>query len=301
MGGNKGRKAAMSTSAASGLGTAESGGGRIRIGSEEHKTLFCRMFLDSYDPYKPAVIDWPMLAPDALARLSGLPFWDVAVRTEESASRRMDAMAKVSDDALIREAVALNAFEERRHKDVLDHMIRFYGIELAPEEPYVPPTSPLWGFLRTGYGECFDSFFAFGLFALAKRSGFFPPELVEVFEPVIQEEARHNLFFVNWTAYMRRRRGWLAGFSFQARCLAALACQAWARMKIARKVDSNNFTATSGSAMGLDMSPRSFMALCIAENDRRLAGFDARLLRPRMMPWLVRLAMRFMPKERTAA
>jgi hypothetical protein len=291
----------MTTSALPGMGNTDFGDGGFRIGSEAHKRLFCRMFLDTYDPYKPAVIDWPKLAPDALARLTGLPFWDIAVRTEESAGRRMDALAKASDDPLIREAVSLNAFEERRHKDVLGHMIRFYGIRLAPEEPYVPPTSPLWGFLRTGYGECFDSFFAFGLFALAKRSGFFPPELVEVFEPVIQEEARHNLFFVNWVAYMKRRHGWPARLLFQAKCLAALACQAWSRLNMARKVDSNNFTATSGSAMGLDISPRSFFAICTAENERRLARFDARLLRPRMMPMLVGFASLFMPREKPNA
>lgn len=279
--------------AVSEAGGGQAGGGDFRIGSEQHKTLFCRMFLDSYDPYKPAVIHWPDLAPDALARLTGLPFWDIAVRTEESAGRRMEALAAVSDDPLIRQAVNLNAFEERRHKDVLGHMIRFYGIQLSPEEPYVAPTSPLWGFLRTGYGECFDSFFAFGLFALAKQSGFFPPELVEVFEPVIQEEARHNLFFVNWVAYMRRRRGWLARIPFEIKCLAALGCQAWARAKIARRVDSNNFTANSGSAMGLDISPLSFFALCASENERRLAPFDSRLLRPRMMPALVGMASFF--------
>ena len=93
----------MTTSALPRMGNTDSGDGGFRIGSEAHKRLFCRMFLDSYDPYKPAVIDWPKLAPDALARLTGLPFWDIAVRTEESAGRRMDALAKASDDPLIRE------------------------------------------------------------------------------------------------------------------------------------------------------------------------------------------------------
>ena len=81
----------------------------------------------------------------------------------------------------------------------------------------------------------------------------------------------------------------------------ALACQAWSRLKMARRVDSNNFTATSADAMGLDISPRSFFALCAAENERRLAPFDARLLRPRMMPALVRFASHFMPREKSAA
>ena len=35
--------------------------GRIRWGSNEHKTLLCRTLLDTFNPYKPAVIDWPEL------------------------------------------------------------------------------------------------------------------------------------------------------------------------------------------------------------------------------------------------
>jgi len=274
-------------------------GDPVLIGSDQHKRLFCRMLLDSYDPYKPAVIDWPKLEPAALARLTGLPFWDMAVATEETAGRRMEALAGACEDALIREAVALNAFEERRHKDVLGHMIRFYGIELAPEGPPPPTIDPLWGFLRTGYGECFDSFFAFGLFELAKGSGFFPPELVEVFEPVIQEEARHNLFFVNWVAYEQARRGGvktlgLGGLAFRGQCLAALAVQAWNRAKAARGVEEENFTEAGRDAVGIDLSPKAFLQLCLAENDRRLSGYDPRLLRPRVMPAIARVACRFL-------
>jgi hypothetical protein len=34
--------------------------------------------------------------------------------------------------------------------------------------------------------------------------------------------------------------------------------------------------------------------ICLAENERRLAGYDARLLRPSFVPSLMRLVRRFM-------
>ena len=66
----------------------------------------------------------------------------------------------------------LNAFEEGRHKHVLANLVRAYGIELGPEPDDIPPRDVEWAFMVTGFSECIDSFFAFGLFELAKRSGF---------------------------------------------------------------------------------------------------------------------------------
>ena len=148
--------------------------GRVPVGSDAHKQLFCRMLLDTYDPYKPAIIPWPALDGPQLARLTGLPFWSIAVETEGVTALRMQTFADTIADPLIREAVSLNAFEERRHKEVLHNMIRHYGISIDPEPAYVAPANPEGAFIQTGYGECFDSFFAFGLFRIAKDFGLFP-------------------------------------------------------------------------------------------------------------------------------
>ena len=39
----------------------------LNIGSEEHKQMFCRMLLETHNPYKPAVIAWPALLEVCLA------------------------------------------------------------------------------------------------------------------------------------------------------------------------------------------------------------------------------------------
>lgn len=268
--------------------------GPIPVGSAAHRDMFCRMLLDTFDPYKPEVIDWPKLAPDALARLVSLPFWTIAVETEDRASANIAAFAKSLSDPLMREAVELIAYEEARHRRVLSALVDSYGIKLDPFPPHVQRGSAEWNFMSTGYGECLDSFFAFGLFELAKRSGYFPMELVETFEPVIQEEARHIVFFVNWAAYMQANTPLLAKPWFAAKRLAHLGLNGLSRAGVASDADEQ-FATQGKDAVGVDIEIGPFMDMCLSENDRRMAHLDARLLRPTIMPTMVRFARRFMP------
>jgi hypothetical protein len=272
-----------------------------KLGSEEHKRRFCRLLLDTFNPYKPTVIAWPQLDAAALKRLTDLPFWDVAVQTEGYASRRVQALADVVFDPLLKEAISLNAFEEGRHKLVIEHMLRFYGIKIGAEPDYAAPRDAEWAFIRTGYGECFDSFFAFGLFKLARDSGYFPPALVEVFEPVVHEEGRHILFFVNWVAYTRASKPLLQKIIFAAKCAAALAVSALNRLSLAGAAGggnkgNDNFVVAGGETLTVNLTPRVFLATCLAEHERRLSEYDATLCRPTLMPRLAKMALKFIKK-----
>jgi len=276
----------------------------FRIGSDEHKRAMCGVLIDIFDPYKPSILAWPTLSDETKSRLMGLPFWDVAVVTEGHASSRMQAMADTVTDPLIKDAISLNAFEEGRHKLVLRNMLNFYGIPLQPEKPYSAPGNAEWKFICTGYGECFDSFFAFGLFKMAKDSGYFPPELVDVFEPVVQEEARHIMFFVNWVAYNIANRSVLSALWFRAKCLAALGMAALERVSMAGMADEgkgdDNFVVSGGATLTVDLTPRKLVEIALAEDARRMARFNPYLLRPQIMPWLGRLALKFMPREKAS-
>jgi hypothetical protein len=277
----------------------------FRLGNATHLNAFCRMLLDTHNPYKPAILDWPKLSDEARERLTSLPIWDIAVQTEGKASLNVATYGKVITDPLLKQAVEMNAFEERRHKNVLSNLVQAYGIQLAPEPEYAVPKDPEWSFLVTGYSECIDSFFAFGLFHAAKQTGFFPEELVETFEPVIQEEARHILFFVNWATWHRRNMPFWRRPLFDFKVFRVWLFLIGERIGMARDVghgaQDNNFTATGAKQLGADIGVRDLVEICLAENERRMALLDPRLPRPSTVPSLARVALKFMRAPKKAA
>jgi hypothetical protein len=284
--------------------------GPLKPGTVEHKRAVAQMFRETFNPYKPSVIAWPKLDPETLKRVTSLPIWDIAVQTEGKARLRMAAYARILDDPDIKDAMSLNAWEENRHKEVLSRLVEAYDIPMAPEPPYIEPRDVEWAYMVTGFSECWDSFFAFGLFALAQRSGFFPPELIETFEPVMQEEGRHIILFANWLTYHRAtlpvwKRPW-----FELRVLAVWAFLVYERLDLVRTIDTdgkvheqdNNFAITGAKSVAdVDVNLRDLLGLCLSENERRLAGYDHRLARPRMAPNVARLVRFFLPRPKNAA
>ncbi len=272
---------------------------QLRIGGEEHKELFCREFITTHHAYEVRELAWPDLDESSLGRLRALPFWGEAVSSEHTAAAQVQAMADAETDPLLREAVTLQAYEEARHAKLLVALTSRYGIAVPAPSAY-RRADPEWGFMRMGYGECFDSFFAFGLFRLASTTGFFPPALVKIFDGVMQEEARHILFFTNWAAHRGRHLPARLRPRFIARRVMGLALQALGRVRTAlqlRDADAgDDFTMQVPDEIG-DFSLRTLAETCLAENDRRLSPYDGRLLRPRVVPRMVRAAVRFMPAK----
>ena len=279
--------------------------GPVTLGSEAHKQAFCRMLIETHNPYRPSIVDWPTLEPEARDRLVNLPIWDIAMETEGNASLRVLTYAETVADPLVREAIEIDGFEETRHKLVLSNLVAAYGIPLAPEPEYLPPRHSEWAFLLAGFSECVDTFFAFGLFELARRSGFFPATLVDTFEPVVQEEGRHILFFVNWMAWHRRNLSLWRRIAFEANVLSAWVFLIWERIGVARGLggagakaqaqpQDNNFVFTGSKAIGNgNMPAAAVIDVCLGEHERRFGGYDPRLLRPTLMPRLMRFARRF--------
>jgi len=290
----------------------------LKIGSPEHKELLCRMFIETHDPFKPSEIRWPDLDAENLARLKAMPIWNEATRTEAATAVKVQSLGDTEKDPLLAKAISLQGYEEGRHAEVLQLLTRHYGIELASSAPPEVPTNPTRAFLRTGYGECMDSFFAFGLFRMGERAQYLPKAFVAIFDTIMQEEARHILFIVNWAAYLRAQRPLLARPAFDAWRAWNVVAQAIGRLKGALEmagagkgksketkesvetvVDNSKAGFTMGAAASLfgDFSLRTFFELCLAENERRLSQYDPRLLRPTMVPSVIRQVVKVLPRR----
>ena len=292
---------------------------RLILGSEEHKTLLCRTFIDTHDPFKPEQIRWPDLDAEGLARLKSMPVWNEATRTEAATAVKVQSLGDTEKDHLLAEAISLQGYEEGRHAEVLQLLTKHYGIPVAPYPPPEVPKDPTLAFLRTGYGECLDSFFAFGLFRLGVDAEIFPKALTDVFDQIMQEEARHILFIVNWAAYLRARRPVLLRPGFDLWRGWNIVAQAFDRLKGAlamagggddekdakkdesvRDASQDGFTLKSHSIFG-DFSLRSFLQTCLSENNRRLALYDERLLRPMLVPSVVKAMIKVLPRKKAAS
>lgn len=271
------------------------------IGSEEHKRLFCDSFLETHRPFDPIDIAWPALGALSLARLKALPVWNEAVRTEAETALKVQTLGASEPDPLLARAIALQGYEEGRHAALLRLLTSHYDIAVAEFPPPRQPKDPVRAFLSTGYGECLDSFFAFGLFAIGLRSEYFPTALTDIFDPILQEEARHILFIVNWAAYLAARTPIVVRPFWELRRVGTIAAQILGHVRDAIRVGAEEsdsqegFTMNAHEAFG-DLSARAFLELCLAENDRRLAPYDARLLRPALVPAAVRFALRVLPR-----
>ena len=275
----------------------------MKIGSEDHKRLFCRNFIETHRRFEPAELPWPTLDDEELGRLRAVPFWQEVFHTERRAGAIVEAFAKTIDDPLVREAVDLQGYEEARHARLIRFMIDHYRIEAGEQPIEKLPDDAVTAFIDFGYGECFDAFLGFGVFKIARESGFLPESMFSLFDVLMYEETRHIVFFINWMAYREVREGRgaapiraMTAAWFYGRALARLV----GTIRRGAESDGQDFSATQADVFLNDFSLRRLVGECLSENARRMSAFDPQLLQPRLLPTLGRIAlsaMRLIPRR----
>ena len=265
---------------------------RMRIGSDEHKQLFCRSFIETHNTYEPVDLAWPDLDESSLARLRTIPFWSIALQTEQNAGLMLASFATTVTDPLIREAIALQGYEEARHARMIGTLVERYHLDVELEEFSPKPTRG--AFIDFGYKECIDSFVGFGAFRLAREARFLPDNLIQLFTRVLSEEARHIVFFVNWVAYDRAQRG-LRPFFVQAPSVVwgyflALLGHFHLARGVREGAEKQASLRPAEDVFG-EFSLTKFLEACLKENEDDMAVFDPRLLRPRLVPNVATFAL----------
>jgi hypothetical protein len=266
----------------------------MRLGSEDHKLLFCRSFLDSYLDYEPENLPWPNLKGQDLEKLRSIPFWREALVTEQGAGAMVTAFAQTQTDPWLRQAIALQGQEEQRHARLVAFLIEHYGIEIPPVPETPVPAQVETAFIDFGFEECLDSFFAFGMFGIARQAQYLPEAMFQIFDPILDEEARHIVFFINWLTYLQCQQGrpnWLRGMNSLWHYGRALNNLANTFGGAATAEESTSFTVTEARHFMDDLTPELFFEVCLRENHQRMARFAPQLLQPRLLPRLSQMAL----------
>ena len=267
----------------------------MKIGSQAHKQLFCRSFLDNHRQYEPENLPWPELDEVTLQRLRSIPFWVEALATEQQAGAMINAYTETIIEPLVKEAIALQGREESRHARLIQFLIQHYDIEIVPPPTKSVPEKIEPAFIKFGFNECVDSFLAFGIFKLARQSHFFPEPLFDIFDNVLDEEASHIVFFINWFAYLQASRG-------QDNKILGVSKNLWYYGKAVKHLvgiaGNNNsqkpkdsITFKGAGTFIENITPQGFLSACLEENTRRMSRFDERLLQPQFLSTIAKVAL----------
>jgi len=256
--------------------------------------------MESHRAYDPEEWPWPQLDDLSLARLRAIPIWTLALEVELGAGEMLAKYAKTESDPLVRQALELQGYEEDRHGRILKCLIDRYGLRVTPNVPKQVPTRG--AFVDFGYNECVDSFAGFGIFRLARDARILPEALTSLFTRLLVEEARHIVFFVNWIAWDRTRRGipgpilqffptlWCYGSAIVRRVKAGGAMSG-GEPEEGKPEEGKPVPLDLFGDILKDLTAASFIRACIDENDRYMASFDPRLMRPRVIPALAKFAL----------
>jgi len=229
-------------------------------------------------------VRWPELSDGDLQRLRALPFWAEAVSSERTAGARVHAMAEVERDQLLREAIAMQAYEESRHAALLESISRTTAF--LPAARGAPARRGV-GLPADGYGSASTPSRLRAL-RLAADSGIFPGPLVQRFDGVMQRRRAtsllHQLGGVPPAPSTVPQEGPLPGaprprhLAPGARAREDGAPAAWRGR--GRRLHH------AGARVDRRRDAQDARRDVLSENERRLAGYDPRLLRPRLVPRL---------------
>jgi hypothetical protein len=193
----------------------------------------CGEFERTFPSYEVKDIVWPVLLPDELARLRGMPFWGEALETELIASQCIQLMVETEAIRSCATRSRCRTYEESRHAELFASLMKHYAIAVPDLDGYTP-RDPEW--VSCGWEwRGVRYLFAFGLFKLAAELAAFRTRIRRYLKKLISEEAPHHFLFQLCDAWSRQRGPHYQPW-FSIRRAAALAVQAFGRARTALRI-----------------------------------------------------------------
>jgi hypothetical protein len=278
---------------------------QTKIGSYDSKKQFCRRFTEGY-PIESELFSWPKVDTSTLERLQRIPLWSRILQSKRDAARIVSAFAETLSDSMIKEAIALQGQHEQRHYEALESFVQTYDIAASNLQSVLLPQNIEAAFIDLGFQKCLDALLGFGFYGLANEIRAFPEELLQRFDQLLNEEARHIVFFINWFAYSQTKQGksWneLRGTNAIWRQRGELLNLL---MAFGKDDDEENILfILFGGAHPEQLTAERFLALCLSENKRRMSLPGAEGLQPQLAPILAsfgRSVFQFWPHRKANA
>jgi hypothetical protein len=260
---------------------------QIKIGSYDSKKQFCRRFTEGYG-LESNLISWPKVDSSTLERLQRIPLWSRVLQSKRDAAQIINAFADTLSDSMIKEAVALQGQHEQRHYEALESFVQTYDIAASIPQAAAIPKNLEAAFIDLGFHKCLDALLGFGFYGLANETRAFPEDLLQQFDRLLNEEARHIVLFINWFAYSQTKqskswnelRGTNAIWKQRGELLKLL-------MAFGKDDDEENILfILFGGAHPEQLTAERFLALCLSENKRRMSLPSTEGLQPQLAPTL---------------
>ena len=153
------------------------------------------------------------------------------------------------------------------------------------------------------FDQYLDAFVLWGWFSVAREQQYLPEALLNVWEPILDEDARHSLFFANWSAGQQFSLGnsWRRLRSLGQHGSEFLGL--WDRF--GRRIEDATLPKTASSTdifMG-QLTAKQLLTRCIEAHDQRLAEVEPPLIRPQLAPqvtqWLLRILQAWPERQAT--
>jgi hypothetical protein len=252
----------------------------MNIGSYEYKKQFCQSFIDSHIPDDPASLRWPTLDPITLEHLQNLPLWRQGLLSQHYAAQIMTAFAATLKDPMVKAAVTLQAQEQTRLVKTIQSFLSAYNIPAPTLSTVKIPKNLEAAFIKVGYQNGLDLFWADGLRDAAQKANVIPVSLGQRFEQLLAEQSRHTIFLVNWMAYQKAKLNKRWG---EWNAVPALLSRSGALVTLIAAFGPKDLDERPAATRWMARyTIETFLKLCLAVHQTRMQSLGPNLLQPQI-------------------